>query len=126
MTRDNREAPSVTSRKFVRRSLFGWRKAWHRALVAVILLQVWSMAPASRADDAGLRLRVEWGGASERRWQGTLSAEQATLSEPRPLGIEADEPGSMWAADGRILIRSRSPRAYDGMDVTLSAASASK
>ena len=29
-------------------------------------------------------------------WGGTISLSQGTLSEPRPVGIEADEPGTMW------------------------------
>ena len=47
------------------------------------------------------------GGGAERRWEGTIAVSRGTLSEPRPLGIEADEPGSMWLEDGRLAIRQR-------------------
>ena len=43
------------------------------------------------------------------------------ISQPRPLGIEADEPGSMWLEEGRLLVRQRSPRAYDGVDIIVTA-----
>ena len=39
--------------------------------------------------------------------KGTIAVSQGTLSEPAPLGIEADEPGSMWL-DGRAIDRSAS------------------
>jgi hypothetical protein len=79
---------------------------------------------AARADD--IRVRIAWGGGSERLWQGTISASDGTLMEPRLLGVEADEPGSMWIdedPDGgqRLVIQQRSPRAYDGVDVLVRA-----
>ncbi len=46
---------------------------------------------------------------------------QGTLSDPKPLGMEADEPGSMWLSAGQIVIESRSLRVYDGLDVTVRA-----
>ena len=47
-----------------------------------------------RKKDA-LRVRIAWGGGAERLWEGTIAVSQGAISEPRPLGIEADEPGSM-------------------------------
>jgi len=89
-----------------------------------------------------LRLRVDWGGPTEALWQGMIAVTQGTLSEPRPLGIEADEPGSMWLDRGplfavpageradsapavpemdQLVIRQRSPRTYDGVDFSVNA-----
>jgi hypothetical protein len=68
-----------------------------------------------------MRIRIAWGGGAERLWEGTIALSQGTLSEPCPLGIEADEPGSMWLEDGRLAIRQRSSRGYDGVDVLVSA-----
>ena len=68
-----------------------------------------------------LRIRVAWGGGAERLWEGTLTLSQGVLSEPQPLGIEADEPGSMWLEGGQLIIRQRTARAYDGVDLVLSA-----
>ena len=88
-----------------------------------------SLALASHAlmaDD--LRVRIAWGGGSERLWHGTISVRDGLLSQPRPLGVEADEPGSMWL-DGdpigsrKLVVRQRSPRGYDGVDVLVTASS---
>ena len=66
-------------------------------------------------------VRVAWGGGTERLWEGSIAVSRGTISQPRPLGIEADEPGSMWLEDGRLLVRQRSPRAYDGADIIVTA-----
>jgi len=96
------------------------RSAWC-ALTLVICLAAEGLA----ADD--LRVRIAWGGGAERLWRGTVAVSEGTLSEPRPLGVEADEPGSMWLdgdshGDGRkLVIHQRSPRAYDGVDLLVAA-----
>ncbi len=67
-------------------------------------------------------MRIAWGGGAERTWEGAVWLDRrGTLSEPRALGIEADEPGSMWLESGKLQIRQRSPRSYDGVDLLLSA-----
>ena len=74
------------------------------------------------ADDATMRVRIAWGGGAERLWDGTVSLDQpGTLSQPHPLGIEAAEPGSMWLEDDALVIRQRSARAYDGVDLLVGA-----
>jgi hypothetical protein len=76
--------------------------------------------PVVRGED--LRLRVVWGGGRERQWQVIATLSEGRLAQPRPLGIEADEPGSMYlaSAGGRgeqLVICQRSGRSYDGFDV---------
>jgi hypothetical protein len=66
-----------------------------------------------------LRLRIEWGGGPARRRQGSAEMVGGTLRDAAALGIEADEPGSIGVADGRLFIEPRSARAYDGVDVTV-------
>lgn len=68
-----------------------------------------------------LRLRLAWGGGPSRQWAGAVRLSQGELAEPRLLGVEADEPGSMWLEDGVLVIRQRSPRAYDGVDLLVDA-----
>ena len=71
-----------------------------------------------------LRLRIAWGGDTPeavRQWQGAISLSAGSMRDPRPLGIEADEPGSMSIVDGRLRIQQRSPRAYDGVDLSIDA-----
>jgi hypothetical protein len=64
-----------------------------------------------------LKIRIAWGGGSERIWQGKITLSEGRLDQPCPLGIEADEPGSMWIQDGALVVRQRSPRTYDGLDL---------
>lgn len=97
--------------------------AWRIALCALVALAATSL----RAADESMRIRIAWGGGSERVWQGSVALSEGTLSDPQALGIEADEPGSMHI-DGdaqrggqRLLIRQRSSRSYDGVDLLLTA-----
>lgn len=68
-----------------------------------------------------MRVRIEWGGGAEQVWEGKVSTARGSLAQPVPLGIEPDEPGSIWTAEGAMLIRQRSPRTYDGVDVVVNA-----
>ena len=54
-----------------------------------------------------------------RCWQGMIQVNTGTLESPRALGVDADEPGSIWAESGQVFIRSPSRRSYDGLDVTV-------
>lgn len=118
------------------------------ALVLVIVLN--EPARAGAAKEVNLRVRVAWGGGAERLWQGTITVDEGHLADPEPLGIEADEPGSMWLESppshgpaiggqspaagsssekpsggpppkNRLVIEQRSPRTYDAVDFTVTA-----
>ena len=65
---------------------------------------------------------MAWGGGKARRWRGTVRLSQGHLDRPRLLGIEADEPGSIWENDGQVHIAQPTPRTYDGFDVAVRAA----
>ncbi len=102
----------------LRRKAACWRKNFARAaLLALLALASFNL----HAEE--LRLRVAWGGGRERQWQGTVTLSEGRLAEPNPLGIEADEPASMYLEPSgpigqqRLIIRQRSSRAYDGFDV---------
>ncbi|MCE5268484.1 MAG: hypothetical protein LLG00_11425 [Planctomycetaceae bacterium] len=79
----------------------------------------------SRARVDQVRLRIAWGGGAARLWTGTIAVSDGAISEPQPLGVEADEPGSMWIQSdphgGKLIVRQRSPRTYDGVDLLVSA-----
>ena len=68
-----------------------------------------------------IRLRVAWGGGAERIWQGAIRLSEGRFSELRALGIEANEPGSIWLGPEGITVREPSLRAYDGVDVLVTA-----
>jgi hypothetical protein len=96
-----------------------WCARW--AVLAVIFFLPFT----ARAEQ--LRLRIAWGGGKERQWQGHVTLSQGRFVELRALGIEADEPGSMWLEgngrtnEQRLIIWQRSLRAYDGFDVLIEA-----
>ncbi len=77
------------------------------------------MAPTARAETAEptLQLRIAWGSGEKRLWKGQIRLSEGALADPRPLGIEADEPGSMWIEEAALRIAPRSPREYDGVDL---------
>ena len=108
-----------------------------RCRLALAIVLAFSLHVVTAGEET-VRIRVDWGGHTDELWQGVIALSEGTLSEPRPLGIEADEPGSMWldrgpvfpvAADGRpagpemdhLVIRQRSPRTYDGVDLLVTA-----
>jgi len=94
--------------------------ASHVARLALCALAL--LVSARWAGAETMRVRIAWGGGTEQTWSGNISVTgQGTLAEPRPLGIEADEPGSMWIDAGRLMIRQRSPRTYDGVDLLVNA-----
>ncbi len=86
------------------------------ATVSVCLVP-FSLA-ASAAEDSSWNVRIAWGGGTARQWRGTIAINDGTLGLLAPLGIEADEPGSMWCEDGKLVIEQPSPRSYDGLDLT--------
>lgn len=69
-----------------------------------------------------LRLRLAWGGGESRAWNGTIRLSEGRILDFAPLGLVADTPGSMWLTEqGDLRVASRSPRTYDGCDITIDA-----
>ena len=93
---------------------------WWGSGFALLLLALFP--PLAAAADEAMRVRIAWGGGAERRWEGVVSlSEKGVLAEPCPLGVEADEPGSMWIEAAQLTVRQRSARAYDGVDLLVTA-----
>ena len=90
---------------------------------ALLLIFYLAGTPSSRvlAEDVNLQLRFAWGGGTERVWHGSVRLSEGNFSELQALGIEADEPGSIWLSGKGIEIQPRSLRAYDGIDVRVTA-----
>jgi hypothetical protein len=98
------------------------------ATVALALACFSALAPrVTQAEDLDVRLRIAWGGGEASVWQGSIRLSAGTLSEVTPLGLEADDPGSMHlvtdAAGQSLRIHPRTPRTYDGCDVRIQAPS---
>lgn len=75
-------------------------------------------ASRSHAADAAntLRVRIAWGGGPAVRWTGTIELSDGAVSEVLPLGVNSDETGSLRYEGGRLRIRQRNTRTYDGVD----------
>jgi hypothetical protein len=102
--------------------------ARRRSVYALVLLGTLLAQPGWAEE---LNVRIAWGGGPERTWRGTIALTAGTLSDPQALGVEADEPGSMWldgeqAASRKLVVQQRSPRNYDGVDLHLAAAEGAK
>lgn len=127
--------PSGGLRSFFRR----WSSARSLCLLALVAVQAGWCAYALAEEN--VRMRVAWGGGAAQRWRGWVVVDQGSLSKPQALGVEADEPGSMWLEHGRLpseatasgsfpgrpesaysylAISQRSPRTYDGADLLAS------
>ncbi|MCE9605121.1 MAG: family 10 glycosylhydrolase [Planctomycetia bacterium] len=78
-------------------------------------------APAApkAASVVSLNLRFEWGGGTAQPYAGTIEMVDGKVSHPHVLGLEVDEPGSMYIEDERLKIEPRADRVYDGVDVTI-------
>lgn len=90
-------------------------------IVVLAMSSLWFAELACSAETQ-VRLRFAWGGGARRAWESTVTVDRGTVSELVSLGIEADEPGSMWIDDaGQLHIEQRSARTYDAFDVTVTA-----
>lgn len=85
------------------------------------------LACSAAAADLDLKLRLAWGGGESSVWQGTIQLSSGKLSDVVPLGLEADDPGSMQVTgETEARIFARSPRSYDGCDLHVQAPSDAK
>ncbi|MDA7950517.1 MAG: family 10 glycosylhydrolase [Pirellulaceae bacterium] len=66
-----------------------------------------------------LRLRITWGGVSPTQWAGNLQVDQGRFHDLQPLGLEGDVPGSFYTEGNKVVLDQRSPKTYDGFDVTI-------
>jgi len=98
-----------------------WRRTARATVGLTLAVLVALCAQRAAGDEPTMRLRIEWGDRSARLWQGSIELTEGTLAKPGLLGIEADEPGSMWLEQGRLEIHSRGRRSYDGVDIDVSA-----
>lgn len=73
--------------------------------------------PAARPTVA-IRLRIEWGGGAARPYAGLIEVVGGkVVGQHTSLGLDVDEPGSMYVEDGKLRIEPRAPRVYDGVDI---------
>jgi len=93
------------------------RSLFRAALVLISLF----IPTGAWAENVAARLRIEWGGGSERVWQGSISLSTGRLFGITALGLEADEVSTIAGDEQQIILSGRSPRVYDGLDVSFEA-----
>ncbi len=94
------------------------RRPSRRWISPLVLIALGFCLTSGAAADT-VRLRLVWGGGPSRLWQARIEVQGSTVQEFVPLGVQADEPGSLWRQGNVIHLRSRSPRVYDGVDLVL-------
>ncbi len=77
-------------------------------LCGVALMLIVAGGSTLQAAEISLRLRIAWGGGPDHIWRGSVTLSQGEFSQLRALGIEADEPGSIWL-EGNQQIQIRPP-----------------
>jgi hypothetical protein len=83
-----------------------------------------STCAVAAAEEGLVRVRVEWGGGAARVWSGLLEVDEGRFGAIDGLGVDGEQPGTMWA-DGRVVwIQRRAGRIYDGFDVEIRAGAA--
>ncbi|REJ70440.1 MAG: hypothetical protein DWQ31_00935 [Planctomycetota bacterium] len=97
---------------------FAWRSFTLRLLLVFALF---ACARGARAEEPLMHVRIAWGDGPAATWRGSIAVDQGAITSAKPLGVEADEPGSMWIRDGRVEIAAKSGRVYDGVDVAVTA-----
>jgi len=110
----------------VPRFVGAWRKLACLSVAPVLLIllilppgTVAAQSPSASIDDLQLQLRIAWGGGDNRQWRGEIRINSGRFLGYTPLGLEADEPGSMVFSPQQIKIEQRSPRIYDGLDLAV-------
>ncbi|MHB8902085.1 MAG: hypothetical protein ACYC6Y_25285, partial [Thermoguttaceae bacterium] len=96
----------------------GPRAASRLGTVWILALIFWTLGRVSPAEECHLRL--SWGGKA-RQWAGSVSLSEGTIEFQEPIGVEPDEPGSMWLDNGNLAVRQRSTRSYDAVDILVRA-----
>ncbi len=77
------------------------------------------------AQQLDLRLRVAWGGRTAQSWHALFELKEsqrgqaAGIDELTPLGLENDEPGSIYSVGNSVIVSGRNPTSYDAFDVRL-------
>lgn len=94
------------------------------ALCALALFGLCQSAASANGEELDLRLRITWGEATQRHWNGVVQLSDGSFSETRLLGLEANAPTSVANRGGSLTIWQPSPVVYDGFDVRVTASDA--
>jgi hypothetical protein len=85
--------------------------------VAIAICAALVLQSVASGEEPTMRLRIAWGEGQPRQWQARISLSKGEFCRPALLGLEPDEPGSLTFTEGELVIRQRSQRSYDGVEV---------
>ncbi len=94
------------------------------AFCALALVGLCQSGTSAVGEELDLRLRITWGEATQRHWNGLVELSDGSFSETRLLGLEANAPTSVVNHGGSLVIWQPSPVVYDGIDVRVTASDA--
>lgn len=97
---------------------FDRRYYWLVAMPALVCLAL-NAGELTAPPAATVGVRLEWGGGAAEVWGGLVEVSRGRIENPRSLGMEADEPGTLWSDDGAVWVQRRTARVYDGFDVAV-------
>jgi hypothetical protein len=75
------------------------------------------------AENQNLRFRISWGGGLPQTWAGTVTVVNGELSDPTPLGLEAEANATIEKSGNVLNVHQWSKTTYGGFDVTLTGTS---
>src|SRR6266705_1048636 len=89
------------------------RRARPVLLFALAWIVVECLGPSAASSvfsaEQQLRIRIAWGGGTPRPWLGSVSVSQGADRQVTLLGVEADDPGSVWLDGDSAWIQHRRP-----------------
>ena len=71
------------------------------------------------AENQNLRFRISWGGGLPQTWAGTVTVVNGELSNPSPLGLEAEANATIEKSGNVLNVQQWSKTTYGGFDFTL-------
>ncbi|MBC8353624.1 MAG: family 10 glycosylhydrolase [Planctomycetes bacterium] len=91
------------------------------ALCALFVIGVCQSGTNAIGEELDLRLRITWGEATPRHWNGLFQLSDGKFSEIRHLGFEANAPTSVVNHGNSLQIWQPSPVVFDGIDARVTA-----
>jgi hypothetical protein len=95
---------------------------WALVLIAVCLEA--TAADSTRAPT--VRLRIEWSAEAPAVWTGRLTIHGGRFEQPQSLGLARDDAGTISIEGGLLMLRRRSARVIDALEVSARAAPESR
>ena len=77
------------------------------------------LAGQAQPGPESMRIRISWGGGSERAWELTARVDGGRIYRPQLLGLTAETPGTADCRDNQLRVTQPLASNYGGVDVTI-------